>query len=192
MEWPWQYSFPPFFTLQPNDDTRRKQLDAWADLTLAYCKSNRIYQLDLVEHESSELFNNKKIERNCSIELLRAIVDYMCKTGRAEWIEGVSSPTSKRSSSSKTPPTASSTKCFVLWHTLDEWSAIIYGYVSRSAMQNTVCTFYELTDSDECAKEEFAHMDKKLFSLILINLQKQRKAELIQLGDESEMGVKFF
>ena len=199
MEWPWQYSFPPFFTLQPNEDTRRKQLDAWSDLVLAYCKRNRIYQLDLVEHESSELFNNKKIERKCSLELMRAVVDYMVRAGRAEWIEANSTPSSKRHSSSKTsssavvsPSSATSTKCFVLWHTLDEWSSIIYDYVSRNALQNTVCTFYELTESDDCSKEEFARMDKALFNKCLTNLQRQRKAELIQLGDQRDMGVKFF
>ncbi len=33
--WPWQFSFPPFFTLQPNEDTRRKQTDAWCQHVLA-------------------------------------------------------------------------------------------------------------------------------------------------------------
>ncbi|KAG8041928.1 hypothetical protein G9C98_007232 [Cotesia typhae] len=29
IEWPWQYSFPPFFTLQPHAETKEKQLSAW-------------------------------------------------------------------------------------------------------------------------------------------------------------------
>ena len=37
MEWPWQYSFPPFFTLQPHKDTRDKQIEAWRHLVLNYC-----------------------------------------------------------------------------------------------------------------------------------------------------------
>ena len=28
----WQVSFPPFYTLQKNEETRKKQLDAWSSL----------------------------------------------------------------------------------------------------------------------------------------------------------------
>ena len=28
----WQLSFPPFYTLQKNEETRKKQLDAWSSL----------------------------------------------------------------------------------------------------------------------------------------------------------------
>ena len=37
-QWPWQYSFPPFFSIQPNLDTRGKQIDAWKNLVLSYYK----------------------------------------------------------------------------------------------------------------------------------------------------------
>ena len=33
-EFPWQHSFPPFYTLQPHQETRRKQLDAWRSIVL--------------------------------------------------------------------------------------------------------------------------------------------------------------
>jgi ESCRT-II complex subunit VPS25 len=79
MEWPWQYSFPPFFTLQINEDTKKKQLDAWCDLVLAYCKQTRSFQLDLIESQSSELFNNKKIDRKCSLELIAVIIDELVR-----------------------------------------------------------------------------------------------------------------
>jgi len=31
-EWPWQYNFPPFFTLQNHQETREKQIDQWISL----------------------------------------------------------------------------------------------------------------------------------------------------------------
>ena len=31
-EWPWQYNFPPFFTLQKHQETREKQIDQWISL----------------------------------------------------------------------------------------------------------------------------------------------------------------
>jgi ESCRT-II complex subunit VPS25 len=153
MEWPWQYSFPPFFTLQINEDTKKKQLDAWCDLVLAYCKQTRLFQLDLIESQSSELFNNKKIDRKCSLELIAVIIDELVRRSRAEWIINSELVNSKSSSSSNNTKTKS--KAFILWHTLDEWSKIIYEFVNRKALQNTVCTFYELIESKDNRNEKY-------------------------------------
>ena len=60
-QWPWQYEFPPFFTVQPNTDTRSKQLDAWCDLVLSYHRATKSYLLDVNEAQSSPLFYNSKI-----------------------------------------------------------------------------------------------------------------------------------
>lgn len=62
-QWPWQYHFPPFFTIQPNSDTRAKQLEAWCALVLAYHRASRSYILDVNEAQSSPLFYNEKINR---------------------------------------------------------------------------------------------------------------------------------
>lgn len=64
LQWPWQYEFPPFFTLQPNTDTRRKQIEAWCDLVLTYHRTTKTYVMDIQEAaQSSPLFNNAKIDR---------------------------------------------------------------------------------------------------------------------------------
>ena len=60
-QWPWQYGFPPFFTVQPNTDTRSKQLDAWCNLVLSYHRATKSYLLDVNEAQSSPLFYNSKI-----------------------------------------------------------------------------------------------------------------------------------
>ena len=85
--WPWQYSFPPFYTcvknigicilkwnyclffivysnerLQPNVETERKRLEAWKTLILDYCRFHKIYLLDIEESASSPLFQNKSID----------------------------------------------------------------------------------------------------------------------------------
>ena len=80
-EWPWQYDFPPFFTcefqlfetvigvidnwvrvrIQPNLDTRQKQIEAWCDLVLAYHRHLKLYTLDLSEAQNSALFSNSKL-----------------------------------------------------------------------------------------------------------------------------------
>jgi ESCRT-II complex subunit VPS25 len=191
MEWPWQYGFPPFFTLQPNEDTRKKQLDAWCDLVLSYCKQNRIYQLDLIEAQNQELFENKKIDRKCSTDLMTQIIDTLVKQNKAEW--AVSADSNKKTTSSPGSAKTGRNKCFIYWHTLDEWGKLIYDYVNRSGLQNSVCTFYELSESSDVRKEEFFKLDKEILRRALLILQQQRKAEIIQLDDaNSEHGVKFF
>ncbi len=62
-QWPWQYDFPPFFTLQTNSDTRSKQTEAWCDLVLDYYRHIKSYSADVNEALSSPLFYNSKINR---------------------------------------------------------------------------------------------------------------------------------
>ncbi len=62
-QWPWQYNFPPFFTIQPNLDTRSKQIDAWCSLVLEFHKHSKKYELDVKEATASSLFRNDKINR---------------------------------------------------------------------------------------------------------------------------------
>lgn len=191
MEFPWQYNFPPFFTLQPNEDTRKKQMDAWCDLVLAYCKQKRLFQLDLPDSLTSELFTNKKLDRKCSIELATSIIDELVRRNRAEWLNNVES---NRKSDRNLQQSASGKKtCIILWYSLDEWAKLIYDYVNRSGMQNSVCTFYEITESDDCRREEFYKLDAVVLRKALGVLQRQRKAEMFGLdGDIEHQGVKFF
>ena len=62
-QWPWQYHFPPFFTVQVNSDTRAKQLEAWCRLVLDYHRAHKSYVLDTSEAQSSPLFSNQDINR---------------------------------------------------------------------------------------------------------------------------------
>ncbi len=59
---PWQHSFPPFYTLQPHRETRSKQLSAWRGIVLDYCQRKGLSVVDVKEIEKSELFNNKDIK----------------------------------------------------------------------------------------------------------------------------------
>ena len=70
-EFPWQHSFPPFYTLQPNLDSRKKQLEAWRSIVLDYCQKRGLTSLDLREASNSELFNNTAIQRRLSDEALQ-------------------------------------------------------------------------------------------------------------------------
>ena len=62
-KFPWQYSFPPFFTLQPHAETRAKQLSAWRSLVLDYCQHGGIAAVDVADLARSPLFRNDAIGR---------------------------------------------------------------------------------------------------------------------------------
>jgi len=51
------------FSLQPNLDTRRKQLDAWCSLLLDYCRLKKVCTFDVNDASKFPLFSNAKINR---------------------------------------------------------------------------------------------------------------------------------
>uniref|UniRef100_A0A3B5AYI5 Vacuolar protein-sorting-associated protein 25 n=1 Tax=Stegastes partitus TaxID=144197 RepID=A0A3B5AYI5_9TELE len=112
-EWPWQYNFPPFFTLQPNVDTRQKQLVAWCSLALSYCRHHKLYTLDVMEAQESPVFNNKKIERKLSMEAIQVVFEELRKKGNLEWLD------------------KNKSRCLVMWRRPEEWGKLIYQWVSR-------------------------------------------------------------
>ncbi|XP_037078379.1 vacuolar protein-sorting-associated protein 25-like [Pollicipes pollicipes] len=168
-EWPWQYKFPPFFTLQPNTETRQKQLEAWRALILGFCRHHRVYIIDLAEYLDSPLFNNADIKRRLSEESIQAVLDELASTGHVEWIDK-----SKR-------------RCYVFWRTPTEWGQLIYAWVTDSGMTGSVCTFFELTQGDDVADQPFQGLAEEVLLKALGTLQQAGKAEV--MGTD---GVKFF
>uniref|UniRef100_A0A7N9AMA7 Vacuolar protein-sorting-associated protein 25 n=1 Tax=Mastacembelus armatus TaxID=205130 RepID=A0A7N9AMA7_9TELE len=137
-EWPWQYNFPPFFTLQPNVDTRQKQLAAWCSLALSYCRHHKLYTLDVLEAQESPVFNNKKMERKLSMEAIQVVFEELRKKGKfrnLEWLD------------------KNKSRCLVMWRRPEEWGKLIYQWVSKNGMVNSVFTLYELSNGDDTQGE---------------------------------------
>lgn len=117
------YSFPPFFTPQPNNTTRHSQLQKWSSLIQAWCRHHRIYCLSLIEATDSPLFHNAALRKRVSLGEARAIVDWMARREedgggggrRAEWID---------------PATKSA--AWIWWRRPEEWAAVLVDWVSGS------------------------------------------------------------
>lgn len=71
-EFPFFFSYPPYFTLQPVKDTRERQAALWAALILAYCKHHKLFVLRL--DEPLPLFANASIGRALPVEARAAFV----------------------------------------------------------------------------------------------------------------------
>ncbi|XP_065165729.1 vacuolar protein-sorting-associated protein 25 [Atheta coriaria] len=172
IEWPWQYNFPPFFTLQTHSDTRAKQLVAWKALVLNYCKTQKICFVDTRETKDISLFSNASINRTIQADLLNLILSELQQTG-------YSAPLDKQK-----------LRWEIYWHTLEEFANIIYSYITDSNSTQTVLTFYELTEGDEVQGQDFYKLAPEILIKVLKVLEDQGKCEMIMFDDNQ--GVKFF
>eukprot|EP00056_Hartaetosiga_gracilis_P004550 m.76070 g.76070 ORF g.76070 m.76070 type:complete len:179 (-) comp11866_c0_seq4:142-678(-) len=174
-EWPWQYRFPPFFTIQPQEETREKQLEAWKTLIVEYAKQHGINRLVVAECPSMPLFNNKDINRHLDLEGVGAVLSYLEKTGHIEWKD------------------ASRTECALYWQSPIEWAEVIYKWACDVGQTDTVLTFFELLEGDTGAQAPFHGMDKYVFIKSLRQLEKEGRGEVFaaEEGEEIE-GVKIF
>lgn len=167
--WPWQYDFPPFFTIQKNADTKKKQFEAWSTLILKYHKHHKILKIRVADSLTSPLFFNKAIDRKLNSSEVTALLNHLQKKGNIEWDD-------KQCSS-----------CTVLWYSVDQWSDMVYKWALESGSVNTVLTVHELVEGDDTSNQEFHGLDSWFMVKILEKLSLKGKAEMI--GDD---GVKIF
>ncbi|KRX98502.1 Vacuolar protein-sorting-associated protein 25 [Trichinella pseudospiralis] len=170
--WPWQYEFPPFFTLQPNLQTREKQLEAWASLVLNYFQANCLHCLDVVDAQQSELFYNTKIDRKLSLEGIYAVLDRLKQSKHLEWQDK-----QKR-------------RCLIFWRSPAEWATLIYDWAVRNGFTNSVCTLFELMHGEDSVDEPFHKLNEDVLLEALHQLEVSGKAELI-LVDSNNKGIKY-
>ena len=181
----WQYSFPPFFTIQPNTETRRLQMDAWCEIILDYCRRKRIFTLNIGDSLMKAPFRNDSISRNLTEESLIAILNEMAKRGRIEWIRSESGDGKKKQAADQID---SNHSCLVYWLKPEEWATTVQQWVDAKAVSNTVCTFYEIT-SDDRSDPALKGLDERILLKALHLLEDKGKATVMKLDDS--YGVKF-
>ncbi|VDD79630.1 unnamed protein product [Mesocestoides corti] len=170
--WPWQFNFPPFFTLQPNEETRHKQMDAWCQLVLDYFQSKKQTSVDVSSMMNSkcELFSNPKINRRANSQLIKAIFDELHGRGNLEWTDRAHNNAN------------------IIWRKPSGWAQEIEKWVRATGRGNTVCTVYEIVDGDDTEGEAFHGIDQAVILEALRYMEKHGKAEIMNGGE----GVKFF
>ncbi|CAD6566196.1 MAG: hypothetical protein ASARMPREDX12_003118 [Alectoria sarmentosa] len=194
--YPQSYSFPPFFTLQPNLQTRLSQLRKWSRLIQRYCRHYHIFKLSLVSALDMPLFKNAESRKRLSLNDALQVVDWMTRDEggrRAEWIDGGLD--------------AKGGTAWVYWKRPEEWAEVIVGWVEETGQKSTVLTLYELINgemtvgrgtvsrdwrlkSNAHGTPDFHGMDPELFQRSLAVLVKRGKAQVF--GSEDQQGVKFF
>ncbi|XP_017126263.1 vacuolar protein-sorting-associated protein 25 [Drosophila elegans] len=170
-QWPWEYTFPPFFTLQPHEETRQQQLKVWTDLFLKYLRHTNRFTLSIGD-QTSPLFHNESLKRRLSPELVLAILAELERTGHAN-------PLDKRRQEWQ-----------VYWHTLEEYGTMVYDWVQETGQTNSICTLYEIASGENTAALEFHGVDEAVLLSALRLLEQKGRCELIEM--DGSHGVKFF
>ena len=121
------YSFPPFFTLQPTDATRAKQLDAWRSLLIAWHAAQKT---SLCAVKEWPYWENRAITRRLSDEGIAAVMEHVVATGSGEWVAG------------------SRTTCRIFYRSPAEWAALVAAWVEASGAEDAIFTLFELRAGD--------------------------------------------
>lgn len=174
-KFPWEYQFPPFYSLQPNVETRKVQIKAWRSLILDFCQHHNIHQLHLRDWLSKPPFYNESIERRLSLDALRLIIQSLVDSKFAEWV----GPYSGKDRDT----------CIIYFKSPEQWAQIIYDYVKEQSLHNTIVTFYEMLEGESTQDKQFHGLDEHIFLKALKILEKQGKAAVMEL--DGSKGVKF-
>ncbi|KAG7339633.1 ESCRT-II complex subunit [Nitzschia inconspicua] len=170
-EFPEFYSFPPFFTIQPVEATREKQLALWRELILNYHQQHKLPTL--VIHECP-LWNNPDIGRKLNQQSIETVVDNLVQHGHAEWLD------------------EAQTTCRILWRKPEELATDIYQWATVSGHIGSVCTLYELHSGEDVNGMSFEGLDEDLLRRALEVLEQEGKCTLFKGETSDEDGIKFF
>lgn len=168
-QFPWQYNFPPFFTIQPVAATREQQLTSWRNLITSYHQSNVKWELDV----TGCLFSNPSISRSLTPAAVRTVIQSLVAEGQGVMY---------------------GERCFVLWQSVAQWGSVLHSWALDRGLSGSVLTLFELHSGDDSEDQPFHTMDVWLLQHIIAALEGEGKAELM-LGDSpdfSDAGVKFF
>ncbi|KAE8152134.1 ESCRT-II complex, vps25 subunit [Aspergillus avenaceus] len=171
-QFPKTYSFPPFFTPQPNSNTRHSQLQKWSSLIQSYCRHYKLYRLNLIDAIETPLFHNAALKKRVSLPEAREILEFMVGDGRAEWVD------------------SGKGVVWIWWRRPEEWAGLLVDWVESTGQKNVVLTVYELVDGEDSVSQEWHGMDTDVMMKSLNVLVKRGKAQVF--GNEGQEGVKFF
>lgn len=165
------YSFPPFFTIQPNVTTREKQMGLWRELILSYHTGLKIKTL--VVHDCP-LWKNDDIGRELSQDSIIKVVSDFVSSGLGEWEDDTK------------------TRCRILWRKPEQLASDIYAWAEVNGYINSVCTVYELHSGEDVNGMSFEGADEELLRRGLAILEAQGKCTIFKGETSSEDGIKFF
>ena len=163
--------FPPFYTIQPVEATREKQLELWRQVILKDCQSS--FVLDVATFPA---FSNSKINRSLDTDDRRTVCESLVMRGFANWED----PKTK-------------TRLRVYSKTPDAWASIVYDWAKMARAGGEISTLFEIRAGDDISGTELEGIHEEVLYQALKILERQGKAQLFGEGSTKldELGVKF-
>ncbi|CAM6119324.1 unnamed protein product [Calypogeia fissa] len=168
---PYFYNYPPYFTLQPVRDTREKQIQLWKELIIKYCKTYKIFVVNL--DEEFPLFVNSSIDRKLSHEARALFLGALVSEGKAEWLD------------------KGHRKCLILWRAINEWAKVLLDFVKEYGFEDGVMTLEEIQSGDETRGTDLAGIDRIVLVRAIKMLENSGKAVMFKGSASDDDGVKF-
>jgi len=166
------YAFKPFYTLQPVQATRDKQLKLWRDLIVAWHQHHRQYRMD--DPLQWPLFSNKELDRHLGTEGIRAVVESLIEHGLAEWENNVGEG-----------------PLLIMFKKSDTLAQEVYEWATKENLIGNVATLYEVLEGDEYKDSPFNGLDVSVLKRALTVLQASGKCVVIDGATDLETGIKF-
>jgi len=158
-------NFPPLYTLQPNQTSRRKQLGFWRDIL--------IYRNVFIFSVHAEIFKNPAISRTLDPKAVCELCNFLISENLGEW-------------------TTINEKFLFYRSPLVVWGEKLVYWINESGRANTVETLYSL-GHEWHPQDDSITLPIELVYRICKHLEKQNKCEVLGTETAFELvGVKFF
>jgi ESCRT-II complex subunit VPS25 len=165
------WSFPPLFTLQPNQQTRDAQLAEWQKIVSAFCESSRP-RVEVISLDDCPVWENRDLGRRLPPDGARAVADFMIRSRRAAFEVG------------------STTMLRVMWRSDDEWATLLHAFADRNG--HVGGNVLLVGDLRAMVQEDFSGLEARTIVSALRKLAAQGRAQLSESADGDDyVGVIF-
>ena len=170
------YHFPPFFTLQPADATRAKQLAAWRSIVVGWHHAHRRALMDV---RGWPHWENRALGRRLAPEGVSAVLAHMVSAGSGEWAD------------------EARTQCRILFRSPAEYAALLRGAARGLQGVQTLWQLCAPGGEGQLEDTEFDGMDPELMLRVLELLEAEGHVDLFRSADDgaevptAQVGVRF-
>jgi ESCRT-II complex subunit VPS25 len=171
--WPAVYNFPPFWTLQEVQNTKRRQRDLWCELIMKYMRFLNKEELVVAEALEWDLFKNATLNRSLKPDVARLFLDELVKGQNAQWTD------------------TTHEKLRMIFRKPGEWAMLLLKWARDNSFTNMVLTFYELREGTDTMDQPFHMLDLEVMKAAVVFLVDNKQAVFLQRDNLEDCGVKF-
>jgi ESCRT-II complex subunit VPS25 len=152
--YPPHYSFPPFFTLQPNLSTRAHQYQLWTTLICSYMRHHKLYRLKIPADLSKPPFSNPAINRCLRLEDAKKVLfEGMKEAGvvveKVGGLDiGINPGGVVQRLVGRQNENIRESEVVVWWKRREDWASEVLKWVEENGMKGDIVTLFDFIHGD--------------------------------------------